>query len=170
MKQKTPTGLETEKLLDDIGWRILCALQEDARLSFAELGRRVGLSLPAVAERVRRLEEAGIITGYRAEVDTSRIGRPMLAFIRVNVPGERYPAFTARVGNFAEVLECHHLTGSDSFILKVVTASVPKLEALITRLSHFGQTTTSLVLSSPVTRRILEPERGIEEVKGNRNG
>jgi Lrp/AsnC family leucine-responsive transcriptional regulator len=115
-----------------VGWRLLRELQADARLSFAELGRRVGLSLPAVAERVRRMEEAGIITGYHAEVSLSKVGLPITAFIRLNVPRDRYPAFTALIHDLSEVLECHHLSGSDSFILKGPT-SISHLEALIDR-------------------------------------
>lgn len=152
----------TQKLLDGIGWNILQALQEDARLSFAELGRRVGLSLPAVAERVRRMEEAGIITGYHALVEAKAVGWPITAFIRISVPGERYPAFTGLVRQLIEVQECHHLTGADAFIIKAVVSSIPHLETLITRLSVYGQTTTSIVLSSPVTRRVLGPESGEE--------
>ncbi|MFN8457535.1 MAG: Lrp/AsnC family transcriptional regulator [Anaerolineae bacterium] len=149
--------LENKKLLDEVGWQILRALQEDARLSFAELGRRVGLSLPAVAERVRRMEEAGIITGYHAQVNLAKVGWPITAFIRMIVPRERYPAFLAAIGAWPEVLEGHHLTGSESFIIKTVVASIADLESFIDRLSEYGQTTTSIVLSSPVTRRIIEP-------------
>ena len=152
----------TQKLLDSIGWSILQALQEDARLSFAELGRRVGLSLPAVAERVRRMEEAGIITGYHALVEAKAVDRPITAFIRITVPGERYPAFTSLVRQLEEVLECHHLTGADAFIIKAVVSSIAHLETLITRLSPYGQTTTSIVLSSPVMRRVLGPVSGEE--------
>lgn len=152
----------TQKLLDGIGWSILQALQEDARLSFAELGRRVGLSLPAVAERVRRMEEAGIISGYYALVEPKAVGRPITAFIRISVPGERYPAFTNLVQELGEVQECHHLTGADAFIIKAVVSSITHLERLITRLSPYGQTTTSIVLSSPVTRRVLGPASGEE--------
>lgn len=152
----------SKKLLDSIGWSILQALQEDARLSFAELGRRVGLSLPAVAERVRRMEDAGIITGYHALVEAKAVGRPITVFIRISVPGERYPAFISLVGQLGEVQECHHLTGADAFIIKAVVSSITHLETLITLLSPYGQTTTSIVLSSPVTRRVLGPAPGEE--------
>jgi Lrp/AsnC family transcriptional regulator, leucine-responsive regulatory protein len=151
-------SLDSKKLLDEVGWRLLEALQEDARLSYAELGRRVGLSLPAVAERVRRLEEAGIITGYRAEVNAQKIGVTILALVRINVRGEQYPAFTALARSLPEVLECHHLSGGDSFMLRVAAASIPHLEQLITRLSSYGQTTTTIILSSPVPRRVIGRE------------
>lgn len=144
--------LDSKKLLDEVGWQILQALQQDARLSFAELGRRVGLSLPAVAERVRRMEEAEIITGYRAEVNMAKIGLPIMAFIRMNTPRDQYPALIAQLHSLPQALECHHLTGSESFIIKVVVASIADLEILIGQLSDYGQTTTSIVLSSPVSK------------------
>jgi Lrp/AsnC family leucine-responsive transcriptional regulator len=149
--------LEIEKLLDDTGWRILRALQENARLSFSELGLRVGLSSPAVAERVRRLEDAGIIKGYHAEIDTSKVGYPITAIIRMQVQGERCTRFSASVQDIPEVLECYRLTGSDSLIMKVMVASVEHLEAIIDRLSAHGQLTTSIVLSTAVTRRMIVP-------------
>ena len=150
-------ALDTKKLLDEVGQKLLYELQLDARLSFAELGRRVGLSLPAVAERVRRMEEAGIITAYRAEVNPRAMGLPILAFIRLSTVGGQYPAVIALIGDLPEVLECHHLTGTDSFIMKVIASSISHLEQLITRLSTYGQTATSIVLSTPVTKRIIEP-------------
>jgi Lrp/AsnC family leucine-responsive transcriptional regulator len=150
--------LNSEKLLDEVGWRILGELQLDARLSFAELGRRVGLSLPAVAERVRRLEEAGIIAGYHAVLDPAKVGLPVMAFIRITTAGEKYAAVIALARHLPEVVECHHLTGTDSFIVKAVTTSIAHLEQLIGQLSRYGQTATSIVLSSPVTKARLEPD------------
>ena len=152
--------LDSKKLLDGVGWNLLRELQTDARLSFAELGRRVGLSLPAVAERVRRMEEAGIITGYHAEVDLPEIGISVMAFIRITTTGDRYPSIIQLARDLPEVLECHHLTGTDSFIMKVVAPAISDLEALITQLSTYGQTATSIVLSSPVTKRVIEPGLG----------
>jgi Lrp/AsnC family leucine-responsive transcriptional regulator len=149
--------LENEKLLDATGWQILCALQEDARLSYSELGRRVGLSLPAVAERVRRLEDAGIITGYRAQVDTARLGYPIMAFIRMSLTSDRDPQVSAIVRDMPEILECHRITGSDCFVMRAVVSSVSHLETLIDRLSVYGELVTSIVLSSPVTTRTIRP-------------
>lgn len=145
-----------EKLLDEIGWRILQELQVNARLSFAELGRRVGLSLPAVTERVRRLEDAGIITGYHAEVSLDQIGQPITAFIRMSINSDVSAKLIKLIQELPEVRECHRGTGGDSFILKVSVASVGHLESLIDRLVPFGTTTTSIVLSSPVTKRFIE--------------
>lgn len=151
-------AFDHEKTLDLTSWEILCALQEDARLSFSELGRRVGLSPPAVAERVRKLEEAGIIVGYRAQVCTEKIGYQFMAFIRMATTSEKCPIVSAFVANLPEVLECHRVTGSDSFILKVIVSSVAHLEALIDRLMPYGQLTTSVVLSSPVKSRVVQPQ------------
>lgn len=148
--------LETEKLLDTAGWQLLQALQEDARLSYTELGHRVGLSAPAVAERVRRMEDAGIISGYHAEINRAKIGFPITAIIRMStVSGDRCTRSTAFVQDIPEVLECYRVTGSDALIMKIMASSVEHLEALIDRLSAYGQLTTSMVLSAPVTRRIV---------------
>jgi Lrp/AsnC family transcriptional regulator, leucine-responsive regulatory protein len=146
----------SEKILDEIGWKILRELQENARVSFAELGRRVNLSIPAVTERVRRLEDAGVITGYHAEVDAEKIGLPITAFIRMNIVGDMTPRLTALLKELPEISECHRGTGGDSFIMKVNVASVHHLERLIDRLLPFGTTTTSIVLSSPVAKRLIE--------------
>ena len=140
--------------LDPISWRILAELQADARLSFAEIGRRVGLSTPAAAERVRRLEESGVITGYSARIDASAIGLPVAAFIRIRLAGAESQAkrLTALAGELPEVLECHRCTGDESFILKVRVPSVAGLQKLIDRLTPYGMTSTSIILSSPVER------------------
>lgn len=149
-------ALDIERLLDETGWRLLEALQENARLSFSELGQRVGLSSPAVAERVRRMEDAGIITGYRAEVNTAKIGYPITAIVRISMPpGEKCTRFSARAQEFPEILECYRVTGADSMVVRVMVSSVEHLESLIDRLSEYGQVTTSLVLSTPVPRRIV---------------
>lgn len=146
-----------DRLLDKVNWRILRALQEDARISFAELGRRVGLSSPAVAERVHKLEEAGIITGYHAAIDVEAVGLPIRAFLHISNPGDWSSHVVRLALDSPEVLECHGITGRDSYVLKVATASVAHLEALINRFEPYGQTETSLVLSSPVERRTLAP-------------
>ncbi|MCL4837780.1 MAG: Lrp/AsnC family transcriptional regulator [Thermoanaerobaculia bacterium] len=146
-----------ERMLDATGWRLLQELQEDARLSFAELGRRVGLSTPAVAERVRNLEAAGLVRGYRAEIDLAKLGLPILAFVRMSVVGDVLGRITAVAQELPEVLECHRGTGDDSFVMKVAVASVEHLEHLIDRLTPFGTTSTSIVLSSPVPRRTVAP-------------
>jgi len=148
--------LKNEKLLDQIGWKLLHELQVNGRLSYAELGRRVGLTTPAVVERVKRMEEAGIIVGYHADIDPMKVGMPITAFIRMSVVGDVFARITAAVKNSPEVVECHRGTGAYSFIMKVHVRSVEHLEALIDRLTPFGTTSTSIVLSSPVQRREIE--------------
>ncbi len=130
----------TGKLLDDIGIQILKILQEDGRISFNELGRRVGLSSPAVAERVRRMEDAGI-----------------MAYIRLAIPVALLNQSDELARAIPEVLECHHLTGSDGVILKVVVSSVGHLEDVISQMGSCGMTTTAIVLSSPVLGRSIDP-------------
>jgi Lrp/AsnC family leucine-responsive transcriptional regulator len=149
-------SLENERLLDDIGWHILQELQENARLSFAELGRRVGLSIPAVTERVHRMEDAGIITGYHADVNPEKVGLPIIAFIRMNITGNVSSQIVGLMNELTEVSECHRGTGGDSFIMKVRVSSISHLEHVIERLLPFGTTTTSIVLSSPVTKRLIK--------------
>jgi Lrp/AsnC family leucine-responsive transcriptional regulator len=143
-------------MIDEIDWKILKELQINARISFAELGRRVGLTTPAVIERVRKLEDAKIITGYRVEIDTAKVGLPITAFIRMSITGVDYSHIIEVVGESTEVLECHRGTGNDSFIMKVAVADVGHLQTLIDRLTPYGITTTSIVLSSPVKQRIIE--------------
>ena len=141
--------------LDEKNWRIVAELQQNGRISFAELGRRVGLTLPAVAERVRKMEDAGVITGVRAEIDPAKIGLPIAAFIRISVAGDVLSRITKTVREMPEVLECYRGTGSDSFTLKVAAESVEDLESLIDKLAPFGTTSTSIVLSTLVGHRIL---------------
>ncbi|MCL4793801.1 MAG: Lrp/AsnC family transcriptional regulator [Bryobacteraceae bacterium] len=149
-------------LLDPKALRILAELQRDARLPFAELGRRVGLSTPAAAERVRRLEESGVIEGYEARINPRALGLEVTAFVRIRVTGAETLArkLSKLAGELSEVLECHRCTGDESFILKVRVASVAHLERLIDRLTPFGMTSTALVLSSPVERRLGPVDEG----------
>ncbi len=143
-------------MIDEIDWKILKELQENARISFAELGRRINLTTPAVIERIRKLEDAKIILGYRAEINTAKVGLPITAFIRMSISGVDYSKIIQVAEKSSEVLECHRGTGGDSFILKVAVSDVQHLQNLIDRLVPFGITTTSIVLSSPVKSRIIE--------------
>lgn len=151
---KSEMALSPSKRLDPVSRRILAELQRDARLSLSELGRRVGLSTPAVSERVRRLETAGVIRGYLTRIDPRAAGLGVLAFIRIRLSGTETAArrLVKLCAALPEVQECHRCTGDESFILKVRVASVAHLEKLIDRLTQFGMTSTSLVLSSPVER------------------
>ncbi|MBI5931699.1 MAG: Lrp/AsnC family transcriptional regulator [Chloroflexi bacterium] len=147
--------LEIEKLLDETGWRLLQALQENARLSYTELGQRVGLSSPAVTERIRRMEEAGIITGYHAEVDLAKLGLAVLAIIHIDkIGGRSCDHIAMEVMQIPEVLECLRVTGTDSIIVKVGAASVDQLSKVIDQLSGYGIPTTSLIRATPTKRHI----------------
>ncbi|MCW6036175.1 Lrp/AsnC family transcriptional regulator [Spirulina subsalsa FACHB-351] len=139
--------------LDHTDWQLLKALQKDARLSFSELGRRVGLSPPAVTERVRKLEESGIVAGYGADLNPGAIGLPILAFIQLTTSPEHYQQVIALMQELPEILECHHVTGNTSFVVRAIASSLAHLEQIIGKLSQYGQTSTSVVLSSPVTKK-----------------
>ena len=143
-------------MIDEIDRKILTELQSEARVSYAELGRRVGLTTPAVIERVRKLEDAGVITGYRADIDTAKVGLPITAFVRMSITGVDYSHIIEVAEQSNEVLECHRGTGGDSFIMKIAVSSVGHLQEVIDRLVPYGITTTTIVLSSPVTRRIIK--------------
>jgi Lrp/AsnC family leucine-responsive transcriptional regulator len=146
---------ETAPLLDETGKKLLSALQENARLSFAELGRRIGLSPAATTERLRRLEEAGVVKGYRVEIDREALGLQILAIVRLSCDGAMYRPFLKAVPSLESIVECHHVAGGDAFIMKVVASSVEQLERLVEKLLNFGVPTTSIVFSSPVYDRKL---------------
>lgn len=154
---------DSEKLLDETGWELLCALQENARSSYADLGRRVGLTPPAVADRIRRLETAGIISGYHATVNPTKLGLGLTAIIRfhsMHQPFERiFPVLKA----CPEIIECHRITGDDCMTLTAVVSSVEHLQELITKLTVYGSSNTSIVLSSPIHHRVIEPDAVIPE-------
>ncbi len=140
---------------DPLNRQILGELQADGRITFAELGRRVGLSAPAVTERVQRLEREGVITGYRAEVDPRAVGFALGAVIRIR-PAPREMAKVAELAQRTpEVTECTRITGEDCFIMRAHVRDVEHLEEVIDRFVIYGQTTTSIVQSSPVPRRGL---------------
>ncbi|AOT57788.1 HTH-type transcriptional regulator LrpC [Streptomyces rubrolavendulae] len=140
---------------DATDWRILQLLQADGRASFAELARAVSMSPSAVTERVRRLEEAGVITGYAAVVDTEALGLPVLAFVRLRYPHGNYKPFHDLLEATPEVLEAHHVTGDDCFVLKVAARSMRHLEEVAGRIGALGSVTTSVVYSSPLPRRAV---------------
>lgn len=149
--------------IDLIDRKLIQELSSEARLPVAELGRRVGLSASATAERVRRLESLEVIRGYRAEVNLQALGFSITAFIRLTCEGNRYRQFLKSVATFDAVQECHHLTGGDAFLLKVSLSSLAELEGLIEKLLPYGSPTTSMVLSTPVERKqptLFATERG----------
>jgi Lrp/AsnC family transcriptional regulator, leucine-responsive regulatory protein len=142
-------------LLDAVNRRLLRELQADARLSLAELGRRVGLSAPAVGDRLQRLQEAGVVRGYRAELDPAALGLPLGVIIRVRPAAGELPKVAELARQTPEVVECHRITGEDCFFMKLQVRDVAHLELVIDRFLLFGQTTTSIVQSSPVAARGL---------------
>lgn len=143
---------------DAIDWLLLDELQRDGRLSFNELARRIKLSAPAVAERVRRLEQAGVITGYHAHVNPERSGRTVEALVRMACYGPRcllrHPDV---VEHSPEILEVHRLTGDACCLLRVAVSSMAEFEALIDRLADHGQPSSTMVLSSPLAWRPVRP-------------
>jgi Lrp/AsnC family leucine-responsive transcriptional regulator len=132
---------------------ILSELQDDARLSIAELGRRVGLSAPAVAERLQRMESEGVIRAYRAEIDPRALGYSLGAVLRIRPAPRQIPKVAALAQQTPEVTECHRITGEDCFFMKMFVRDVDHLEEVIDRFVPYGQTTTSIVQSSPVPAR-----------------
>jgi Lrp/AsnC family leucine-responsive transcriptional regulator len=150
------TGLNADDLsLDGANRRLLAELQGDARLSLAELGRRIGLSPPAVGERLGRLEQGGVIAAYRAEVDPKALGYNLGVVIRIRPAPRQLHKVAELAAATSEVVECHRITGEDCFFMKAHVRSVEHLEEVIDRFSVFGQTTTSVIQSSPVPTRGL---------------
>jgi Lrp/AsnC family leucine-responsive transcriptional regulator len=147
------TYTPTDGVADPVNVRILIELQEDPRLTMTELGRRVGLSSPAVTERVRRLEETGGIQGYRLDLNPAALGLPIAAYVRIRPnPGQllKIAELTQRI---PEIVECHRITGEDCFILKVYLPSIDQLDRIVDTFLLYGTTTTSIIQSSSVPLR-----------------
>ena len=142
--------------LDDLDRQLLAVLQDEARISLAELGRRVSLSSPAVADRVARLEREGVITGYRAEVDPRRVGLTLTAVVRVRPAPGQLQNVAALSQRTPEVVECRRVTGDDCYVMTAHVRDVMHLEEVIDRFAVLGQTTTSIVQSAPVPRRAVD--------------
>jgi Lrp/AsnC family leucine-responsive transcriptional regulator len=153
--------------LDAVDWKILAELQADARLSFNELSRRIHLSAPAVAERVRRLEESGVIAGYTARVAPDKAGQPMLAFIQLRCKLHRCLLKTTSAEDFPEITEIHKLSGEHCTMLKVRAASLGHLEGLIEQLGELGEMRTHIVLSTQYEDRPVAAAAPDREVGGS---
>ena len=147
---------QTETALDEIDWRILAELQRDGRLSFNELGRRVSLSPPSVAERVRKLESSGVIAGYRAVVDPARAGQPVAAFVQMRCDRDRCLLKTTRASDYPEIVEIHKLSGDYCSMLRVRTRSMQHLESFLERIGRHGDLRSSVVLSTQFEGRPVE--------------
>jgi Lrp/AsnC family transcriptional regulator, leucine-responsive regulatory protein len=152
-RKHTFTYSPVDSVADVVNMRILTELQQDPRLPMTELGRRVGLSSPAVTERVRRLEETGVIRGYHLEINPSALGLPVAAYVRIRPNPGQLPRIADLARSIPEVVECHRVTGEDCFILKVYLPSLEQLDRILDTFLAHGTTTTSLIQSSPVPMR-----------------
>ncbi|MDE2262670.1 MAG: Lrp/AsnC family transcriptional regulator, partial [Gammaproteobacteria bacterium] len=156
LKQKAGKRLQiSQLLLDARNVQILSLLQEDPRMSVSELARRVGMSAPATRERIQRMEEAGVIQGCRLEISPAALGYPIAAFVRVRPMPGKLPKIAELAASLPQVIECHRITGEDCFMLKVRLDSLDNLDAILDQFLAYGQTTTSIVQSTPVPPRQL---------------
>jgi len=153
--------LDTEGRLDSVDWQLLIELQQNARLSYTEMGRRVGLTPPAVIERVRRMEATGVIAGYRTELNLDKVGQPVRVLIRISAECNTCSDLYSTISRLPGVLQCDRVTGDECYVVRVALTSTEQLGSLLERLSPFGKTVTSVVLSSPITWGLVGPERGV---------
>lgn len=144
-------------LMDDVNLRLLDALREDPRLSMSALAREVGMSAPAVTERVARLERAGVIRGYRLDIDPAAAGLPVAAWVRVRPGPGQLPKLADLARRTPRVAECHRITGEDCFLMKVHVAAIEDLEEVLDEFLPYGQTTSSIIVSTPVPPRPVSP-------------
>jgi Lrp/AsnC family leucine-responsive transcriptional regulator len=151
-----PAVPEVSPLLDNIARRLLDELQSNGRASYADLAKKAGLSPSAAAERMRRLEDAGVIRGYHADIDPEALGLGITALIRMTADGAQYRPLLAFLESNHQVRECYHVTGAEALMIKVLASSISDLESLIMKLLQFGVPTTSVVLSTPVDRRSFQ--------------
>ncbi|HEY4455460.1 MAG TPA: Lrp/AsnC family transcriptional regulator [Pseudonocardiaceae bacterium] len=166
-KARLSTGLayKSTNVLDDVNIRLLAELQADPRITMSALARRVGMSAPAVTERVQRLEQAGVITGYTVQVDPAALGYPVTVFVRVRITTGRLDRFSAYVATVPEVVEGYRITGEDCYLLKVHIPTLDDLAELLDRFLLHGSTTSSVVVGTPVPARPLPlPGDEIERV------
>jgi Lrp/AsnC family transcriptional regulator, leucine-responsive regulatory protein len=147
--------MKSSYVLDRYELRILEELQRDGRQSHAELGRKIGLSPTAVKDRVRDLQDAGVISGYSVIIDPRMVGLSIVAMVTMTCEGDKCSRLATEVAAIPEVIECHRLTGDASALLKIVTTSIADLEVLIDRLARLGKPSTAIVLSTPLASRSL---------------
>ena len=155
MRKQVFTYTPADSLADPVNTRILMELQKNPRLTMTELGRRVGLSSPAVTERVRRLEEMGVIQGYRLDINPAALGLPIAVYVRIRPNPGQLPKIADLADSIPEIVECHRVTGEDCFILKIYLPSIDQLDRILDAFLLYGTTTTSLIQSSPVSLRPL---------------
>lgn len=147
------TYAPSNELLDEVNIQLLRELQGDPRMTMAELGRRIGMSSPAVAERVRRMEESGIIGGYDLVINPVPLGLPIAVYIRIRPHAGQLPQIAELARSIPEVVECHRITGEDCFLMKVHIPAMDQLDRILDCFLIYGQTTTSIIQSSPVPLR-----------------
>ncbi len=145
------------KTLDDFNWQIIRELQMNARITIVELGKRIGLSAPAVAERIRKLENDGYIKGYRTVVDYDKLGLTVPVFINFKATKISHSQMLKMADEMPEVMEWYGVTGTHCSILKVIVASTKELEKVIEKLQEFGETSTSIILSGNTVSKVIAP-------------
>lgn len=141
--------------IDDKAWRLINALQADGRASLKALAAEVGLSVPATQERLRRLEEAGVVRGVHADIDPQAVGYGVRAVIGIHAPQPGKQALLEKLRRSPQVLECHHVSGQDSYLMQVVATDLPDLERFLAEICVYGETRTSIIFSTPIRRRSL---------------
>ena len=141
--------------MDITDYKIIEILQEHGRISMKDLGKIVGLTSPAVSERVKRLEETGVIEGYKAVVNPDALGRVIKAFIHISLPSDKYEVFLDKARNDSRIVECHHITGDDCSLLKVIVKDMYELESVIDSIKTIGSTKTSVILSTPIQSKSI---------------
>ncbi len=149
------TFTDPSGLLDTVNRQLLRELAADPRIAMSALARRVGMSAPAVAERIQRLQRAGVITGYRVDISPAALGLPVTAFVRIRPSAGQLPKIAALADQTPEISECHRISGEDCFLIKVHAAAIEDLEKTLDQFLNFGQTITSIVVSTPVPPRPL---------------
>ena len=155
VKPRFNTGLAFDPELDEVNVAVLTELRADPRMSMSELARRVGRSAPAVTERVQRLERAGVIAGYRLDIEPAALGLPVTAFARIRPAPGQLPRVAKLAAGLPQVTECYRMTGEDCFLVKLHAATVGALEEVLDKFLVHGNTTTSIVVSTPVPARPL---------------
>lgn len=146
----------TVKKLDETDRKIIEILQEDGRISMKDLGKLIGLTSPAVSERIKRLENCGIISGYKAIINPDALGRNIKAFIHISLPGNQsYAEFLENAKSDPRIVECHHITGDDCSLLKVLVRDMQELENVIDSIKKIGSTKTSVILSTPIQAKSI---------------
>ncbi len=142
--------------MDKTDLHIIEILQKDARISMKDLGKIVGLTAPAASQRVKKMEQMGIIKGYSATIDFSKLGKKIQAFVSLSIPYDDYNSLIEFARSNNSIIECYHVTGRDSLIFKVMVKDIIELEKLIDNIKIYSNTNTSVILSSPINNKMIE--------------